>query len=94
MIGLVGRDLVTSQQKMSNPAFMSVCIEGDRRQIRSLHGKMLRLQNRKNPLIDNGFYYPKRWLDNLVARLGGRLSRGVLPRHVGLLAAAPWCTDV
>ena len=56
--------------KMSNPAFMSVCIEGDRQQIRSLHGKMLRLQNRKEPLIDNGFYYPKRWLGNLVARLG------------------------
>ena len=55
---------------MSNPAFMSVCIEGDRQQIRSLYGKMLRLQNRKEPLIDNGFYYPKRWLGNLVARLG------------------------
>ena len=55
---------------MSNPAFMSVCIEGVRRQLRSLHGKMLRLQNREKPLIDNGFYYPKRWLGNLVARLG------------------------
>ena len=55
---------------MSNPAFMSVCIEGDRRQIRSLHGKMLRLQNRDKPLIDNGFYHPKRWLGNLVKRLG------------------------
>ena len=55
---------------MSNPAFMSVCIEGDRRQIRSLHGKMLRLQNRDKPLIDNGFYHPKRWLGNLVERLG------------------------
>lgn len=55
---------------MSNPAFMSVCIEGDQRQIRSLYGKMLRLQNREKPLIDNGFYYPKRWLGNLVARLG------------------------
>ena len=70
MIWRYGRDLVTSQQKMSNPAFMSVCIEGDRQQIRSLYGKMLRLQNRKEPLIDNGFYYPKRWLGNLVARLG------------------------
>lgn len=70
MIWRDGRDLVTSQQKMSNPAFMSVCIEGDRRQIRSLHGKMLRLQNRDKPLIDNGFYHPKRWLGNLVARLG------------------------
>ena len=58
-------------QKMSNPAFMSVCIVGDRRQMRSLYQKMLRLQNRKEPLIENGFYYPKRWLGNLVARLGG-----------------------
>lgn len=70
MIWRGGMDLVTSQQKMSNPAFMSVCIEGDRRQLRSLHWKMLRLQNREKPLIDNGFYYSKRWLGNLVARLG------------------------
>ena len=48
---------------MSNPAFMSVSIVGDRRQ-------MLRLQNRKEQLIENGFYYPKRWLGNLAARLG------------------------
>lgn len=56
---------------MSNPAFMSVSIVGDRRQMRSLYQKMIRLQNRKEPLIENGFYYPKRWLGNLVARLGG-----------------------
>ena len=31
---------------------------------------MLRLQNRKKPLVENGFYYPKRWLGNLVKRLG------------------------
>ncbi len=49
---------------------MSVYIEGDRRQMRSLYGKMLRLQNRKKPLVENGFYYPKRWLGNLVTRLG------------------------
>ena len=55
---------------MSNPAFMSVNIVGDRRQMRSLYGKMLRLQNRKKPLVENGFYYPKRWLGNLVTRLG------------------------
>lgn len=56
---------------MSNPAFMSVCIVGDRRQLRSLYQKMLRLQNRKKPLIENGFYHPERWLGNLVSRLGG-----------------------
>ena len=50
---------------------MSVSIVGDRRQMRSLYGKMLRLQNRKKPLVENGFYYPKRWLGNLVVRLGG-----------------------
>ena len=55
---------------MSNPAFMSVCFEGKRRELRSLYGKMRRLQERKKPLIENGFYYPKRWLGNLVARLG------------------------
>lgn len=55
---------------MSNPAFMSVCIVGDRKEMRSLYGKMLRLQNRKKPLVENGFYYPKRWLGNLVVRLG------------------------
>ena len=55
---------------MSNPVFMSVCIVGDRRQMRSLYGKMMRLQNRKKTLVDNGFYYPKRWLGNLVVRLG------------------------
>ena len=55
---------------MSNPAFMSVSIVGDRRQMRSLYQKMLRLQNRKKPLVENGFYYPKRWLGNLVVRLG------------------------
>lgn len=32
---------------------------------------MLRLQNRKKPLIENGFYHPERWLGNLVSRLGG-----------------------
>ena len=57
---------------MSNPAFMFVCIAGDRRQLRSLYGKMLRLQNRKDPLVENGFYYPKRWLGNLVTRLGAK----------------------
>lgn len=56
---------------MSNPAFMTVCIEGDRRQQRSLYGKMLRLERRKKPLVENGFHCPQRWLGCLVARLGG-----------------------
>lgn len=50
---------------------MSVCIIGDRREMRSLYGKMLRLQNRKKSLVENGFYYSKRWLGNLIVRLGG-----------------------
>ena len=56
---------------MSNPAFMSVCFEGERRELRSLYSKMKRLQERKKPLVENGFYYPTRWLGNLVTRLGG-----------------------
>ena len=32
---------------MSNPAFMSVCFEGERRELRSLYGKMKRLQERE-----------------------------------------------
>ena len=55
---------------MSNPAFMSVCFEGERCELRSLYGKMKRLQERKKPLIENGFYHPQRWLGNLVTRLG------------------------
>ena len=55
---------------MSNPAFMSVCFEGEKRELRSLYGKMKRLQERKEPLVENGFYYPKQWLGNLVVRLG------------------------
>lgn len=55
---------------MSNPAFMSVIFEGEKRELRSLYGKMKRLQERKKPLVENGFYYPTRWLGNLVTRLG------------------------
>ena len=55
---------------MSNPAFMSVCFEGERRELRSLYGKMKRLQERKKPLVENGFYCPQRWLGNLVTKLG------------------------
>ena len=55
---------------MSNPAFMSVCFEGEQRELRSLYGKMKRLQERKKPLVENSFYYPTRWLGNLVIRLG------------------------
>ena len=55
---------------MSNPAFMSVCFEGEKRELRSLYGKMKRLQERKEPLVENSFYYPKQWLGNLVVRLG------------------------
>ena len=33
---------------MSNPAFMSVCLVGDRRQLRSLHGKKLHPHQEKD----------------------------------------------
>ena len=55
---------------MSNPVFTDIVLEGDKREVRSLYGKMKRLQERRLPLVENGFYEPKRWLGNLVARLG------------------------
>ena len=55
---------------MSNPVFMAVVFEGERKEVCSLYGKMKRLQERKQSLVENGFYYPKRWLGNLVVRLG------------------------
>ena len=61
----------TFAEKMSNPAFMDVVLEGDKRELRSLYGKMKRLQERKKPLVKNGFYFPMRWLGNLITRLGG-----------------------
>lgn len=50
---------------------MHVVCEGDKRELRSLYGKMKRLQERKKPLVENNFYYATRWLGNLVKRLGG-----------------------
>lgn len=50
---------------------MNVVLEGDKRELQSLYGKMKRLQKRKKPLVKNGFYFPERWLGNLVTRLGG-----------------------
>lgn len=55
---------------MSNPASMSVVFEGKRRELKSLYGKMKRLQERKKPLVKNGFYCPQQWLGNLVTKLG------------------------
>ena len=43
---------------------MSVCFEGERRELRSLYGKMKRLQERGKPLVENGFYHPTQWLGN------------------------------
>ena len=67
---LISKRSPTFASKMSNPAFMSVCFEGERRELKSLYGKMKRLQERKKPLVENGFYCPQRWLGNLVTRLG------------------------
>ena len=55
---------------MSNPAFTSVVFEGNKSEVRSLYGKMKRLQERRNPLVENDYYYPNQWLGNLVSRLG------------------------
>lgn len=65
---------LTFVEKMSNPAFMFVCFEGERRELRSLYGIMKRLQERKTPLVKNGFHEPRRWLGNLITRLGGDIS--------------------
>lgn len=53
---------------MSNPAFTLVYVVGDKRQLRSLYGKMARLEKRKSPLIESD--YGNCWLGNIVARLG------------------------
>ena len=42
---------------MSNPVFMAVCLEGERTEVRSLYGRMKRLQERKKPLVDKVFRY-------------------------------------
>ena len=55
---------------MSNPVFTSVCLEGERRELKSLYGKMKRLQEREKPLVENGHYDAKRWLGCLATRLG------------------------
>lgn len=58
------------KRKMSNTAFMDVVFEGDKREVRSLYGKMKRLQERQTPLVENGYYEARQWLGNLVTRLG------------------------
>ena len=63
-------DLCGKKDYMSNPAFMTVIIEGDKCELNKLYGIMKRLQEREKPLVENGFYYPTRWLGNLVVRLG------------------------
>ena len=55
---------------MSNPVFTDIVLEGGIGEVRSLYGKMKRLQERKKPLVENSFHEPKRWLGNLVTRLG------------------------
>ena len=55
---------------MSNPVFMNIIFEGDKRETRSLYGKMKRLQERNEPLVKNSFHDANRWLGNLVTRLG------------------------
>lgn len=60
---------------MSNLVFMSVCFKGDQRQLKSLYGKMKRLQERKEPLVKNDYYHSKQWLGNLVKRLGANYNK-------------------
>lgn len=53
---------------MSNPAFTSVYVVGDKKQLSSLYGKMARLEKRKKPLIESD--YGNCWLGNIVTKLG------------------------
>lgn len=53
---------------MPNWCLTSYVISGPKEDIRSLYGKMKRLQDRKESLLPNGF--GKTWLGNLVHRLG------------------------
>ena len=54
---------------MSNPVFTNVILEGERKDLKSLYDKMMRLEKRKKSLIENG--YGNNWIGNLVTQLGG-----------------------
>ena len=53
---------------MPNLCFTQYAITGERREVRSLYNKMKRLQQRKTPLLPNGFGVT--WLGCLVKSLG------------------------
>ena len=73
-IGGFGMYRLYLHKNMSNLVFMSVCFKGDQRQLKSLYGKMKRLQERKEPLVKNDYYHSKQWLGNLVKRLGANYN--------------------
>jgi hypothetical protein len=54
---------------MPNWCWTNYVIEGDKKEIADLHQKMQSLEERKTPLIENGF--GKNWMGNLVTLLGG-----------------------
>ncbi len=53
---------------MPNWCFTNYVLTGDNKELNALHGKMKRLQERKTPLVPNGF--GTSWLGCLVKRLG------------------------
>lgn len=53
---------------MPNWCYTNYALTGDRKEIKNLYGKMKRLENRKTPLVPNGF--GTSWLGCLVKRLG------------------------
>ena len=57
---------------MPNWCFTQYAITGERREVRSLYNKMKRLQQRKTPLLPNGF--GAAWLGCLVKSLGSDLD--------------------
>ncbi len=56
---------------MSNYASTSVCIKGEKEELRSLYETMVQFEKNEKPLVENGFNDCNRWLGNLVHFLGG-----------------------
>ncbi len=58
---------------MPNWCYTSVIIDGKKKDVQSLYSKMNNLENRRKPLVENGF--GKTWLGCLVNKLGGNWEK-------------------
>lgn len=65
---------------MPNWCDTSYTIVGEEKEINTLYGIMKKLQDMKEPSVNNGF--GTSWLGCLVDAFGGRLAQGVLPWRV------------